>query len=578
MEDANPVVEAIAMEEGKIVGMGTVTSLRDSLGKEQGFWDLNGRLVLPGFQDVHVHAVEAGINSGLCYIPEDIDLYDIPRRLRNCKNGGKFGDQGWIVAVGVDTGLLMEQVWENDHDWPIDLLDLEFPDTPVLILDNLGHSAVVNTAAFEQSDMILYYDEGNPPGGIIGRDEWDGQIYLTGVVGENAQQSFRTAAFPPSDKNKQIAYNGLLRSMSTLASYGITSVSDAGGFWKQAQTESWARAEAEGKMKVRASNAFYIYPDIGLTEQMFILLGQFSNNKTKLVRFNQAKIYVDGILSLGSSALNEPYEDFMQLPADEALGFEYFDTQEFLQSTADQLTDGGYQLHFHVTGDRGASIALDTISNLANNRTGPHRLTHCYLVDEADRGRFKELNVVADFQLAPSSLDPSYRSFISDVIGPTRASELLPVKEVLDTGAVVTLSSDWDADELDPLVKLKIALTLPGGKAIPDLHTAIKMMTVNPAIALQQEDSTGSLQVGKVADFVILSRNIFDLAPAEIDEAEVLVTVMNGERTYDPDGLYGSKIGTRPTASSAPGMMRFVSVSLGVAASFTTLALLDILF
>ena len=368
--------------------------------------------------------------------------------------------------------------------------------------------------------------------GILFRDEF-GDGALLGIVLENAQQKFRDAVFPPTTANQERAYIALLDSLETLSRNGITSVSDAGGFWRQAQIEAWTRALNEDKLTVRASNALYIYPDEPLDSQLPKLKERFNNDKNSLLRFNQAKIYVDGILSLHTSALYEAYEGSDLLPAEE-LGFEYF---ENLNDISKQLVDEGFQLHFHVTGDRGAGIALDAIENLGggdlNSSSGPSRLTHCYLIDEVDRSRFADLGAIADFQVAPSSFGEEYRNSLKGTIGTTRESQLLPALEIHNAGGIVTLSSDWDADSLSPLVKLETALTKPvSGKPFPDLETVIPMLTINSAILLQQEDRTGSIEVGKFADLVVLDTNIFDIPVNEISKTKVVTTILQGKITH----------------------------------------------
>lgn len=257
---------------------------------------------------------------------------------------------------------------------------------------------------------------------------------------------------------------------------------------------------------------------------------------------------MDGILSLATSALKEPYEASLLLPEGGDLGFEYFG--DTLQSVAQMLSASGFQLHLHVTGDRGAALALDAIE-VSDPSSGPHRLTHCYLVAEEDRARFKELNAVADFQLAPSSTSVEYEEFMVEIIGQARVDQLLPAVPILEAGGIVTLSSDWDADELSPLVKIKSVLSRQGeGKAIPTLSDALRMYTINPAVSLKHDDTTGTLEVGKHADFVILDANLFQTPIEAIDQVSVVATFLQGEVVYDPSGVFGAVFGTPPPASS----------------------------
>ena len=562
----NSWAEAIAIDDnGIILAVGNTEDIFQKY-KESSptIISMNQRLVLPGFQDAHLHAVEAGINAEICYV-EETPLSDIPYWFadKSCKNGGRFADQGWIVGDGVDINVILGFLEDSSQEYPISILDKAYPNDPVFILDNIGHGAIANTMAMK----IVGYDQltQDPPGGKVIRDPDTGA--LTGVVLENAQQKLRDAAFPPTETNMETAYQSLLQALQTLAANGITSVSDAGGFWRQAQTESWARAETVGTLTVRASNALYIYPDQAFSDQLPELLKRFSNDTSKLVRFNQAKIYVDGILELTTGAVYDAYDSSLELPEGEQFGFEYFGDNVTLNEISKTLTEHGFQLHYHVTGDRGAGLALDAIEQ-SNQDSGPHRLTHLFLVDEKDRPRFKSLNVVADFQLAPSAVDPTYVSFIADILGQDRASQLLPALEIYNENATLTLSSDWDADTLSPMIKIWTVLNRPNGHSFPNLETVLPMLTLNPSKLLKT--NTGSIEVGKIADLIALDMNIFQMDTANINQAKVVFTMFNGNVVFDPTGIAGTPIGvtaapTSTSISSASQMYRnIVGVILGI--------------
>jgi len=409
------------------------------------------------------------------------------------------------------------------------LLDAVSPDRPVLILDDIGHGAWVNSVAMAAAGYDTASDEAN--GNIIMHTD---SGIPNGVVLENAPHMLRTLAFPPTEENLERAYKGLVGVAEELNANGITTVSDAGGYWPQGHHMVWDRAEREGTLTIRASNAFYIYPDKPLTEQLAALKQLYHNNPDRLVRFNQAKIYVDGILSQATGALLEPYESGLNLDAGEELGFLYFEEQT-LYRTAHDLAAAGFQLHFHVTGDHGARLALNAIEQ-ADASSGPHRLTHIYLADPADYPRFAELGVVADLQLAPSTVNADYKNFIDEFIG-DRTRLLMPAGALIEAGATVTISSDWDADELYPLAKIETVVSRERN-GVPDVATAIETMTINPAIALRHDERTGSIEVRKYADLVILSDNILNLPVARIGDVEVEATLLQGEAVFDETGLF----------------------------------------
>ncbi|GFH47170.1 amidohydrolase [Chaetoceros tenuissimus] len=451
VDKSKPQAEAIAIDEnGVIAAVGSDEEVRNYVNQMNGvmdYIDLNGKLILPGFQDSHIHVVEAGIYADVCYVPEETSLANIPSVIRNCE---------------------MEALLATKDGLSLQVLTWEFL--------------------------------------------WETFIQA----------------------KKEKAYTSLKNALVQLKENGITTVSDAGGFWRQAQTEAWTRAEADGILTVRASNAYYVYPDQSLESQR--LPEKLSNNPDSLVRFDHVKIYVDGIPSLGTAALHEDYLPAMELPQGEERGFEYFGNAETLNTVSKTLSDAGFQLFFHTCGDRAVTLALDAIEHA--NPTKQARVTHNYFVSE-NENRFKSLNVVADFQLAPSSVDLSYQNFLaSTVVGSSRAAKVLPALELYNAGANITLSSDWDADVLSPLVKMKTVLNRPGGRSLPNLETVIEMMTLNPAKLLNHADKTGSIEVGKYADLAILDRDIFQIPTSQIDGAKVVATLLQGEVIYDLNNVF----------------------------------------
>ena len=258
----------------------------------------------------------------------------------------------------------------------------------------------------------------------------------------------------------------------------------------------------------------------------------YTNDPNSLLRFNQAKVYTDGILSQGTGLLIAPYDEIFGLPGVPAGGFPYFDTLT-LNRYAQELDAAGFQLHFHVTGDLATRLSLNAIEQaIDSNGTADarHRLTHLYLVHPDDRSRFAELDVIADFQLAPSSVDQAYRNDMSELIG-ARANDLLPAFNLYEQGATITISSDWDADALSPFVKIE-SILLQDADNVPDLETILEWMTINSAYLLHQDDVTGSIEVGKFADLVVIDRDITEIPVNNISRTQVLLTILEGEEVF----------------------------------------------
>lgn len=523
MNPAAPVAEAVAIDDGGvIIAVGNEETVLAKVGGEAHIVDLGGRLLLPGFQDAHVHLVEAGINASLCEFEAFASLEETKATVRDCL---KESEGDWVVGSGVSMTNLLDET-----DDPVGVLDKISSDRPILILDDIGHGAWANSVALEAAG----YDKikGNPPGGIILRDEKTGAP--NGIVLENAQQKLRNLAFPDTSENVKFAYESMLPTLKTMAENGITTVSDAGGFWPQGHLKAWEMAEKNDTLTLRAANALYVYPDMPFDEQVEKLTSFYSNDPNRLLKFNQVKIYVDGILEQRTGALLKPYNKGPGIDHGFDSGFLYFD-EETLDRYSKVLSEKGFKLHYHVTGDRGARLALDAIAQ-SDPTPGPHRLTHIYLLDKADYHRFKDEGVVADFQLAPSSLSREYDSFIRKFIG-DRADTMMPAGSLEKTGATVVMSSDFDADELSPLVKIQTALERKKDGA-PDVETAVKWMTINPAKLLNQDEKTGTIEPGKFADLVVIDKDIFDIPVKEIGKAAVEATLLQGDAVYDAEGLF----------------------------------------
>lgn len=519
-----PFAEAVLIANGEIVAVGNNDDLAARADTHAYRVDLEGMAVLPGFQDIHLHALEAGLNDSLCFLPDQTALGELESLIADCALNQAGSD--WFFASGVNMTALLEA----DPN-PVARLDGLFPDRPALILDDIGHGAWANSHALS---AVGYDQMGvDPPGGILHRSPTGD---LTGVVFENAQQALRNAALPPTSANLARAYEGLLASLDILAENGVTTISDAGGYWPRGHHQVWQRVAEDGLLSVRAHNALYVYPDRDFDAQIAEISALYANNADNLLRFNQVKLYVDGIVLQGTAALMAPYEvDAHNEVRGTGTGFLYFTPAE-LTRYAQAFAQSGFLLHFHVTGDRGARLALDAIEASAEPVAGRHRLTHLYLVDPSDQGRFTQLAVAADFQMAPSSLTDEYEAYLAYLLG-ARAYDRLPARALIDAGALITLSSDWDAESLSPLERIETVVTLPPGRSI-SATDAIAMVTLAPAQALGHDDMTGSVTIGKRADLVILDRNPLDVAPDQIGDIAVIATLLDGEPVFDPNGLF----------------------------------------
>ncbi|MCP4007264.1 MAG: amidohydrolase [bacterium] len=542
LDAERPWAEALAVRDGTIFAVGSEAQVRAVISERAEVIDLDQRMVIPGLHDVHVHALEAGLNRATCEFPPVAELQDLEGIARECAN--EQAGQTWVIGSGVHLTALREKLKPGWNP-----LERAVRYRPMLVLDDLGHGAWMNSQGLELAGFRANFTD--PPGGILDRDPRTGA--LTGVVFENAQQAARDAARKPNTENRAASYRGLLGSLRELNANGITSVSDAGGFWTRGYHEAWRRAALEGRLTVRASNSLYLYPDRPLDAQVAelreIAESQVLNSNPAggQLRFDQVKIYVDGILSQGTSALNSRYRRRIGPASVSPRGFLYFEP-DALKTYARELSKAGFQLHFHATGDRGVALALDALE-AAGKAGSRHRISHLYLVDPADWKRFVELEVIADFQLSPGSFDPEYRAQLSRILGRRRAAQLLPLGAALDAGVHTVLSSDWDAGPLSPFGTIERALPFFETRE-QGIARSLRMLTLDSAYVLHQEQQTGSIEVGKWADLAILDRDLF--TTQDLDGTQVVLTLFQGEVVHRAEDCLFS------APSPESGEVRFV--------------------
>lgn len=521
-----PLAESFAFDaDGVIIAVGAEEAVREAAGDDPTVLDVEGATIVPGFQDAHVHVPEAGINTDLCFLPPGLPVGDYEALVIDCaaeenaaeENGSDQGAGEWFRAAGPS---LFE--FRESDELPIDVLDRALPDRPAVILDDLGHAVWTNSKGLEAAGIAE--DAPDPQGGVLHRDPASGR--LTGLLLEDAQQLVRNAAALDDEAN----YQGLLAALDELAANGVTSVSDAGGYWAQNHPAAWERALDEGALTVRAANSLYVYPDMDFDVQLAEFEKRFDDG-SDLLRFDTAKVYVDGILDLGTAALLQPYDVAVDplYPS----GFRYFQ-QDQLTAYVSALHELGYRVNFHTIGDAAVRDALDAVESIADSPDAiaarRHRTTHTYLIHPDDLGRFSEIGVVADFQQSADAIDPDYHLFLAEFIG-DRAFDLIPVASALDAEAPVVLSSDWDAGPLPPLGTIQRSLTRQTN-AVPDVEIALALATIDAAYALGHEDRTGSITVGKYADFAVLSDDLFEVDPSAIDAIEIVETYLAGVKVY----------------------------------------------
>lgn len=515
VDENNPLAQALLLEGNKIIFVGTNKEAKLKANKNAKKIDLKGKLVLPGFHDVHMHPMEVGSTTTAFVLNEEET--NAENYISTIQKASKDNPNvEWLIGFGHSINTLF-----NAKRNPLEIIDEAVSDRPVIIMEQTSHSMWINSKGLELAGITNYTS--NPQGGIIMKEGGK----LLGILIDNAGDVvFQQAVASLKDTDGE--YDGMVSYvLPELAKYGITSVSDARTYWKRKQHETWKDLANDGKLTARFNLGLWAYPTENDKEQLASLKSLFSNDENSLLKINQIKLYSDGITHNTTAALHSNYkEDFFGLKTNN--GLNYF-TQERIAKYIEELESVGFDFHIHAIGNRGVTEALNAIEQSGTSK-GRHRLTHVEMINNSDLIRFKQLNVTADAQVAGDFTQPQYWHENNHLLGAELSDNQVPIKSLKEAGARITLSSDWNVSTLNPFVGIQNAVTRTPQNI--SLKEAVKAYTINGAYVMRQEDKVGSLKAGKLADFIVLNQDIFTISSNRIKTTKVVLTVFNGKEIY----------------------------------------------
>jgi hypothetical protein len=519
MDDARSRAEAIAVSGGEIVFVGTNAGVERFVGPSTRVVSLGGKMVLPGFHDAHVHPVTGGIELGQCNLNGLATQDAVLKAIAGCASKA---DRAWIVGGGWELPLFPGA---NPASATLDAL---VPDRPAYLSSADGHSAWVNSRALAAAGITAATPD--PPNGRIERDP--GTKEPSGTLRESAMRLV-SRHLPPVTSLDHI--EGLKRALAMANRFGITSFVEANG--TAPVVEAYASLEREGGLSARVRIAIAL--DETRDESQVDSLSATRRRFTGVfLRADAAKIFADGVIESRTAALLEPYLGFDQR------GPSNYEPERLSRIVA-RLDREGFQVHVHAIGDRAIRETLDAFEGARNEngrRDSRHQISHLELFDPSDIPRFRALGVVANFQPLWAYADAYITELTEPVLGPERSRWLYPIRSVADAGAVLAAGSDWSVSSMNPIEAMQVAVTRrrlddrTGSAWIPeervDLDTILTAYTRGGAYAMHQETLTGSLEVGKRADIIVLDRDLFDLAPEEIQSNRVLWTLLDGKEVF----------------------------------------------
>ncbi|MGA3245459.1 MAG: amidohydrolase [Bacteroidota bacterium] len=516
---------AVAVRDGRILYVGTDDGAVTLTGPSTKVIDLAGKMVLPGFIDSHCHptgAYKHFFEFNLTGLPTLEDYLRVIKDFVQQHPTSKFvRGRGWSNTLFPKTG--------PDRK----LLDEIASDVPMAFADDGGHARWVNSRALELAGITK--GTPNPPGGVIEHDAVTGEP--TGTLRESAEDLLAKVI---PDYTVEEMTKGLEAYQTMALSFGITTAHaaslDVGG----SDTQAYENLSQSSKLFMRFRGSLYVNPKGG-PEQVTALVAERAKHKNSLFQITGAKLFVDGVVEGSTAYLIKPYlhiKDFrgepLWKPAD-------------LNKMCADLDRNGFQIHVHSIGDAATAITLDAMSYAAS-MNGKHdsrgMITHLQLVDPQDVSRFKKLRVTAIPQPYWFMKDDYYYKIQVPYLGQKRADEEYPMKSFFDAGVIVASSSDYSVTiPCNPLHAIQIGMTRckldqtdPKEVLWPaervTLDQMIASFTINGAYANFLEGTTGSIEVGKMADLIILDKNLFNIPVTEISKSKVLLTLFEGKEVF----------------------------------------------
>jgi predicted amidohydrolase YtcJ len=522
------VAQALALRGNTIVAVGSDQAVSALIGPETRTIDLHGKLVLPGIIDAHIHPAESAQDLSKCNLKDQtLAPAQIRSKVAECLKEEPAEHPPWFEVVQVNSSNLT--LTRQD-------LDSMLSKRPMLLEDTSGHTTWANSAALAAAGMGA--STKNPAGGRIERDAAGNP---TGTLRDVAAEIV-SAAKPSPGLDVEVAQ--LAKAFEAMRATGITSVQDADT--DEHDMSLYKRLYDEHRLNMRVRATFGLKHTDRPAEKLIGEAIEFRAHWSidpDFLRADAVKIFADGVIEYPAqtAALLEPYLDAQGRPTQNR-GPTYY-SQAHLNDVVSAADAAGFTVHIHAIGDRAVRSAINAFAE-SRRRNGVldtrDQIAHLELINPQDFPRFKELGVIANFQLLWAERDTYIAAATLPYLGPERSKYLYPARSLMDAGALIAGGSDWDVSSFNAFEAMEHGITrceargrepLFPEQSIP-LATLVDAYTINAAFALKQEHTTGSLERGKRADFIVIDRDIFAIDPFEIHDTRVLATYLDGRQVY----------------------------------------------
>ena len=521
--------EAVAIKDGKILFVGTDAETEPFIGPQTRIADLQDKLLLPSFQDAHSHFAKGGASATGCPVYELPDKETVLAEIRKC------------VEADPDSKIIRGYGWtidQFDNGMPPskDLLDAIESSRPLVFGDADGHALWANSKAFEVYGITK--DTPSPEGGKVEKDPETGELW--GTVHEETGMNLIRNKWPAFTDEEMIS--GIKYAQEYYHSIGITAVSESivklEGRDNYRSLPALSALNESGVLKMRVLAALLWDAQKGMEQ-----LETFKNVRDEYSRNNlqvdAIKFWADGVVETHTAMMLEPYTD---MP--DSRGLMMVPLEQLMEAVP--LVDAaGFQAHIHTIGDATARYALDAVEatwQTNGRRDARHQITHAQFVHPDDLERFTKLDVGVSFQPLWAYEDEYITYYTLPRVGPERIKWSYPIGTLMENGTRVAFSSDWPVSSANPFWGIETAITRldpftgEGTPFLPDeridLADAIEAYTINAAYLNMLDDTTGSIEVGKFADLVVLDQNLFEIPVSAISDTNILMTMFEGDVVY----------------------------------------------
>jgi predicted amidohydrolase YtcJ len=517
VDKQRPKAEAVAVIGQRIVGVGSSAEMDRWRGPETKVIDAAGKLLLPGFNDAHVHFIDGGMQLDQVQLNDATSLQEFSRRIG--EQAKKTPKDEWVLGGDWD-----ESKWEPYQLPTKEAIDAVAPGTPVFVNRYDGHAALANSLAMKLAGITAKTVE--PPGGVIVRDAHGDP---TGIFKDAAVELISKVVPQPSHQRRLRA---LRRAMELAASVGVTSVQHMNP--EYAEVAAYSELAERGELTTR----IYAAPlEPGWQDQAKIGIRHAWGSS--YLRLGAVKGYADGSLGSSTAYMFQPFTDD---PKNHGILSDEMHPPGKMRQRLMAADAAGLQLCVHAIGDRGISMILDMYSDIEKAH-GDHdqrfRIEHAQHIAAKDFDRFAKLKVIASMQPYHAIDDGRWAEAR---IGHDRASRSYAWKTFLDHGVRLAFGTDWSVAPLNPMLTIYAAVTratLDGKHPegwFPEqkltVAESVEAYTMGSAFAEFQEKEKGSITPGKLADMVILSDDIFTIRPEAIRNVKVETTILGGKIIY----------------------------------------------